>query len=685
MALVWRLDRAGRNMIATSAEYKASIAKRTKRQTFAKVEINYTDPFVDSSLEVLDDVLMTEDGYLILTEDGFYIQEDPDLSNSMAKDQVADGIIYPTHNWFPLDGSGLLDGSFALSPPANDAINNLSMETGWWSRDVAGSGGTFAEAQVLVISHYERTVESLLVSADSIKLEYPVDFTIQLYDVDDNLLHTETVTANALTYWTKAITAVPGVIYQVLTITKWSHADRCAKIYEFFTAIKRTYYSKDILSMELLEERSADNASLPFGNISSNQFSLKLFNKGREFDFGSGSAISNLVKPMRKIIPYIGAHGASGEIEHVPLGAFWSQEWDVPDDDIFAETVALDLFSLMDKTDYSPGLLTNITLYDIIEAACQDFGMLAGSYWIDPTLDVEIIPYAYIDKTKHREAIRLAVEAGLATATMDRLGVLRIEGHDFMRLNNTESEKAISAAEYFTRKNPSRFSQICNVVNVNALPLSPDASPSLVYQNTQVVIPAGESVTVTAIYTDKPVLSASASLVSPPGGVSITGSTYYPWGADVTIHNSGGAEATVELDVSATVLRVSSGSKAQARDESSIAEFGELAYDFPDNPLIQSHAIAQEIADIILASYANARRDLSQEWRGDPALELGDRITTDDSRNSQNQYYIVRQSLAWDGTLRANHDCIAVSDFIIETEDGYLIEAEQFSYLLETE
>lgn len=650
-------------MIATSAEYQASITKRTNRATTAKVEINFTDPFVDQSITVA------------VSGEG----------SASYKDQVCDGIYEPSHNWFPLDGTGLLDGTFLLMPPTSDTIAALSMEVGWWGDGVAGAGGTFPVAQVLTVEFTARAIESLLVCSDSIKSEYPVDFTIQLYDTDDVLLHTETVTGNTLVYWTATISSVAAVTKQVLTITKWSHVGRCCKIYEFFTSILRVYNGDEIFTMELLEERESDTASLPVGNISSNELTLKLYNLERQFDYGSPSAIANLVKPMRKISAYIGAAGVAGVTEWIPLGVFWSQEWQVPDDDQYVETVAYDLLTLMAGTDYSPGFMVNQTIYDIIVDICQSYGLLAGMYTIDPALDVNPIPYADLAITNHREALRKACEASLSTAHVDRLGVLHIEGPDYLKQNKETSLRTLTTAEYFTRKNPSRYAMIANVVRVNTSPLVPDAATTQVYQDTDTVVPAGATITIRANYTESPCINPVASLNSPPVGSSITSATYYNWGADVTIQNTAVTDATVELDIDANVLRIAGSRCAEARDESSIIEFGEKVFEFPDNQLIQDYDVALSVANQVLSSFASARRDLSQEWRGDPAMELGDCITTDASRTNTEDYWLIRQKLVWDGTLRASHDgALVPPDYLWLTEDGYIWETED-GYLWETE
>ena len=139
------------------------------------------------------------------------------------------------------------------------------------------------------------------------RAEYPVDFTIKLYDATNTLQHTETVTGNALNTWTTTVSEM-GITKQVLTITKWSAASRQVKIMEFFTSIQEIYYGDDIFAINLLEEREVSNGSLPVGNISSNEIDLKLYNKNGVFDAGNtASSLYGAVKANRKIKPYIGA------------------------------------------------------------------------------------------------------------------------------------------------------------------------------------------------------------------------------------------------------------------------------------------------------------------------------------------------------------------------------------------
>ena len=258
--------------------------KADRRQVFARVEIDYTDPFMDQSIDI----------------------EASEQANVSYPQQTADSVDTATHKWASLDGSWVLDGTFALAPPP-DKLSQYQF--GWWGKQLAGAGGAFsAPYPTLTVTHLPRPVHTLRVVGDTARQEYPVDFQIKLYAADGTLLYTETVSGNMQVAWSKILsTPILDVVRQVLTITKWSHAGRQAKIIEFFTSMREIYETGDLVSIRLLEEREASQGSLPVGNISSNEITLVLNNEDKKFDVDNEqSPLKNLLKPNRRIQVWLG-------------------------------------------------------------------------------------------------------------------------------------------------------------------------------------------------------------------------------------------------------------------------------------------------------------------------------------------------------------------------------------------
>ena len=258
--------------------------KADRRQVLARAVIDYTDPFMDQSLEI----------------------SASEQANVSYPEQTADSVQEATHKWASLDGSWVLDGTYHLAPPP-DKLSQYQF--GWWGKQLAGADGAFsAPYPTLTVTHLPRPVHTLRVVGDTARQEYPVDFQIKLYAADGTLLYTETVSGNMQVAWSKILsTPILDVVRQVLTITKWSHAGRQAKIIEFFTSMREIYETGDLVSIRLLEEREASQGSLPVGNISSNEITLVLNNEDKKFDVDNEqSPLKNLLKPNRRIQVWLG-------------------------------------------------------------------------------------------------------------------------------------------------------------------------------------------------------------------------------------------------------------------------------------------------------------------------------------------------------------------------------------------
>lgn len=336
--------------------------------------------------------------------------------------------------------------------------------------------------------------------------------------------------------------------------------------------------------------------------------------------------------------------------EWVPLGTFWSGDWHVPEDDVYAQTTGRDRLELLRNSTYSTSTVqTNKTLYDLAQNILQDAGLTKEEYYIDTELQQFHVPYAWFDSQSHREALRKVAEACLGQVYCDRNGIIRIEGPSFLQ-SQTEPVTTITQDDYFRKDNPVKWSEIANYIEVETQPLRPDVSQEVYRSNEPISITAGQTKTITAYYNHTPCIEATATLENAVSGAEITKATYYAWGADVTVFSTN--TGTFELVINAKPLKVLNKEKTIARDDASIADNGVLKYTFPANPLVQTREAAQKIADTLLASFKNPRRDVEVEWRGNPALLLGDRIAVID-KDETNEYYVTRQELEFDGALRA--------------------------------
>jgi len=332
--------------------------------------------------------------------------------------------------------------------------------------------------------------------------------------------------------------------------------------------------------------------------------------------------------------------------EWVPLGTFWSGDWTAPEGEIYVQTTGRDGLELLAQSTYSNSQVRqNVTLYELAIDVLEDYGLEPEEYFVDEELQNIVIPYAYFTPQSHREALRKIAEACLGQCYCDRDGLIRLEGYSYLQ-SKTEPDIVITRDDYFMKDNPYNYMQIANYIEVETQPLRLAPTEEVYRSNEPVSIDAGETISFTAYYNVEPCIEATASI---EGTGTISDVTYYSWGADVKVTSSVAGE--FELVINAKPLKVQGAEKIVAKDDDSIRENGRIKYTFPKNPLVQTRQQAQQIADNLLAYFKEPRRDLTVEWRGNPALLLGDRVRIVDEYGGED-FFITMQNIEYDGGLR---------------------------------
>ncbi len=622
-----------------------------KRRVLARVTIDYTDPRVDQGTQIA-------------------VSEQARIS---WPSQTADGLSTIPYMWASLDGSWLAGDMRRLMPDTERLATRY--QVGWWGRQLAGVDGAFAAPYpTLVATHTARAIHSIRVVGEPIRGEYPTAFRIRLRDSEGVLLREEVVTDNRQLAWSMILPSpIPNVASQELEIRRWSHPGRQAKVVEFFASIQQAYESDELVSIRVLEEREISQGSLPAGNISANEILVRISNENRRFDPDNDeSPLYGLIKPRRRIRAWLGAEIGEA-IEWVPMGTYWATEWDTPSDGLEATVRGLDRMEQLRTSTYNySDVWQDMTAYALAEEILRDAGLSPDEYSIDETLYDVVLPWAWMPVVSHREALRLVAEASMAVAYCDREGrvavlrpAIRVEtGLDTYYMQGApfaiEQEApagiyGIGPDDYYTLRAPTQQSQVANEIAVTVQPRSPGAAEEVYRSSAPIVVPAHSGVIVTAPYSDAPVIEAAAMLEDPPAGVTISSVSYYAWGAEIAISNAGAVGVEVTLVIEGRPLIVSGAEQIIARDSVSIDAIGLIRHEVPANHLIQTAGQAQAIAEALLESASTPRRDVELDWRGNPALELGDVVSvmTDMDRGRQSAYTIIRQEIEWAGALGA--------------------------------
>ena len=74
--------------------------------------------------------------------------------------------------------------------------------------------------------------------------------------------------------------------------------------------------------------------------------------------------------------------------------------------------------------------------------------------------------------------------------------------------------------------------------------------------------------------------------------------------------------------------------------------------------MVQTAEVANLIASTLLATYKESRKDVSLNWRGNPALELGNLISVKeyekDTETQNGIFYVTKNKYQFDGTLKCD-------------------------------
>jgi hypothetical protein len=414
-------------MLPVSTAFQTAV-KATVRRWRPKLQITWTDPLIDPTIEVSA------------------IYE----NYTSYKEHTADLELSPKYKWFHLDGICKFDGTYHIAP---GQIEKDRAQLGYWSSNRCASDGSFGGTRPQISTTFAaRAINTLLVCGDDIYNEYPVHFTINIYNGDYelgwNLIYSVEVSDNNSVLWTKDILSagITDATRMILDIYSWNTGNRVAKILEFYTSIVEDYEGDDIVSMNLLEEREIADGSLPVGNISANELDFELQNISLikngaaiidPFSFeNSASYLNNMLKKNRRIKASVGLRLPDASYEYVSLGTFWSGDWQSSEKSPVVSTSARDRMELLRKAEYYKSVVVeNGTLYDVMEtlltSAKYDIPMHDLIWNIDAELEDFIIPYIYFPRQSYFKCIKQIVEACRGQAYMSRNDILMVTGPSF--------------------------------------------------------------------------------------------------------------------------------------------------------------------------------------------------------------------------------------------------------------
>ena len=534
----------------------------------------------------------------------------------------------PTVKACTMDGNSIMDGTFQMMSD--------ELVVGWWSGKLADSSGVFARKPYIELSFGMRPIVFWRVIGDEKLHQYPVDFTLQ-YKRNGTIVKTDTITGN-----TEVEVIVNPKIADItsvrMTISKWNTPNACAKILRFFERVYETYEGKDLLSFEVGEELCSLEGNF---NINSDSMTVCIYNEDRKFDKGY---LRTLMLLDRKLYPFIGIENG-GKIEFKPLGVFYSDEWDIPQDSQWVKCTATDrLMRLQIKTYVGFPLVENVSLYEIAEDILTKMGVNPTEYQITERLKDFVVEMALLPKTTGWDALQEIANAGLCKVFIDRENRIVIKCEDDAPVN---SRIEINPGNMFSYKSNISLTDFSNSVSVDYCEIS-IKDDIIDVAESEIRLEPNETKMITIDYTSE---VAYPSAVSNNAAVRIISFGSGVNSCTCKIQNTTGMAQTTVITVSGNAIDINTRT-VTVRDEESIFLYGIVEYSHPTSELVQSHEQAEYMATLLLNRMKAGVGSITAEWRGDPALEVGLAYGSIDRFGDKENLICEYNKFSYDGGLK---------------------------------
>jgi hypothetical protein len=197
------------------------------------------------------------------------------------------------------------------------------------------------------------------------------------------------------------------------------------------------------------------------------------------------------------------------------------------------------------------------TAYRLAYDVLTDAGLTASEYLIDAELLEFYIPYAWLYKSSHQQALKQVIKLVLGNCYTDRSNRIHVDGPSHAQ--TPAANQTITARSYYPGRKLIPFTgQLPTQVEVYGNPLVPTSQVEEVYRLNALTLQAGEAKTYTCFYTtfytQNPIYNCSASLELASDGTIITSQEYFAWGAKTTVSTN--IDCTFNLVISGYPLKV---------------------------------------------------------------------------------------------------------------------------------
>ena len=568
---------------------------------------------------------------------------DPISQAEYATDGI-DGVI-TNYASFELDRFSM-GGGFKLQPDDSGDCNNM----GWWSSVLDEfdasllSDSVTREFPTPLVLTCEFTVdfssEGLTIFFDESNDEYAEDFSFTFYNSADAEIVTLNVTGNTQARYVFIYeTAIADYRKLVLTVSKWSKANRVARVSEISFGLIKVFDkgSNSLVSMEINEVVDLTSATIPYNTIT---FSVD--NSDREYDILNPDGSYIYMQKNQKIQAEIGVNIGGGVVEYTDVGTFYLNEWKTNGDEITATFTGYDRLKYLGDINgkYEKGVYATDNLHDMAVDIFTEMGLVETTdYVLDASLS-GITTTAYMPIVTYREALQYIAVAGMCIFYVDRDNIIHIKP-----VGSTNSGIDLDFDNVYNTPKI-ELNDVVIKTTVEEIEITQEATVSTEVFKTTI---NGAGTTEVVIYYSTPAtVTLTDCTITGGAGNTVNSGTFYASMAIINVTTT----ATQTLTVMGKKL--SNNIKIMEARPDPVESTGVTLN--VKNPLITNTTMSSNVALWVLDTMRK-RYNLTIDWRMNPILELGDIVDIETQYYSgldkvfKNDMMITKQIITYNGAL----------------------------------
>lgn len=444
----------------------------------------------------------------------------------------------------------------------------------------------------------------------------------------------------------------------------------------YFECEIKIYFNGDTQSPTIFKKSDIEQFSFdcdsnvesqkPFGQSALKTLEISLNNELRDFTFTNKDSIYyGKLLAGTKVECSVSLELSADVFETVPIGTFYTGDWDVSSDSNFATVTCYDrLYTFYETDTPKVCVIRDTNIGELFEALFLALGIPATDFIIDAAVyDVKVL-FGWLPESKVKATIEALCTAGACTAIVQRDNKILVasafrDRFTSARLRN--SEQIISVSQ------PQSLYKAYAGVTIEYMPTHVESEIASVASTSEMQLIIGENKIDSLSFSGNPVWHVVSIEVIDTIAHTLIPKSIGATSIDATIVSTV-ASTTASISVSGYYLKQASLKVTKNRTSGVVPVIKDKRLSI-SSPLIQSAAVAEDYADIVLAIATDPSIYLTANIMGDISIDVLDKvlISPDSKATQMIPVVVTRMTFTFNGGLSSAIECTKA-----ETLERYL-------------